>query len=157
MDYLVIPELKLSIAGKEYPLSPATECLKKIQHHFKKDIIEVMLECPRLKFDDHAKIIEISIEDTGAKPPELQAIEQWIVDDVGIASIRNIMQGWLAIIVSPKAEREAVTKTVTKTIALVERAVVPMLHGSLGELIKKCVSDTSDGSLEISGEPQSGK
>lgn len=157
MDYLVIPELKLSIAGKEYPLSPAIECLKKIQHHFKKDIIEVMRECPKLKFDDHAKIIEISIEDTGINPPDIKVIEQWIVEDVGISSIRNVMQGWLAIIVSPKVEREAVTKTVVKTIALIERALVPMLHGSLGDRIKKCVSDILDGSLEISGEPQSGK
>jgi hypothetical protein len=112
MDYLVTPEMKLTIAGKEYPLSPATECLKKIQHHFKKDILDIMMECPRLKFDDHAKIIEIAIDDTGTKPPELSVIEQWIIDDAGITSIRNVIQGWLVVVTSPKAEREAVSKTV---------------------------------------------
>ncbi len=112
MTYLVAPEMKLEIAGKEYPLSPATECLKKIQHHFKKDILDVMQDCPKMTFDEHAKMIHLAIEDTGENPPKLEKIEQWIVEDVGIAKIRNIMQGWLLIITSPKTEREEVTKTV---------------------------------------------
>jgi hypothetical protein len=104
--------MTLKIAGKDYTLSPALECLKKIQHHFQKDILKVMEECPNMRFDDHAKIIEIAIDDFGVTPPKLSDIEQWILDDCGITAIRQIIQGWLVIITSPKAEREAVTKTV---------------------------------------------
>ena len=112
MSFLVSPEMKMEIGGKAYTLSPTTECLKKIQQHFKKDILAVMLEMPQMSFDAQAKIIEIAIEDFGDVPPALSVIEQWIVDEIGITAIRNIMQGWLVIVTSPKKEREEQIKTV---------------------------------------------
>jgi hypothetical protein len=65
-----------------------------------------------MSIKNESKIIEIAIDDTGTKPPELSVIEQWIIDDAGITSIRNVIQGWLVVVTSPKAEREAVSRTV---------------------------------------------
>ena len=112
MSFLVSPEMQLEIGGKAYTLSPTTACLKKIQQEFKKDILAVMLEMPRMTFDEQAKIIAIAIEDFGDVPPALSVIEEWIVDEVGLTAIRNILQGWLLVITSPKKEREAQMKTV---------------------------------------------
>lgn len=136
MSYLISPELTLNIAGKDYTLSPSVECLKKIQHYFKKDIIEVMEDMPKVSFEHHAKMIEIAIDDFGTKPPELFVIEQWIVDEVGITGIRNILEGWLLIVTQPKREREAMQKTVGKLIE------ARGLQSFLGSNIKKCASDT---------------
>lgn len=136
MSYLVSPELELNIAGKVYTLSPSVECIKKIQHYFKKDIIEVMEFMPKTSFEHQAKIIEIAIDDFGAKPPELAAIEQWIVDEVGIAGIRSIVEGWLLIITQPKREREEMQKKVGELLQARE------LLAFLGSNTKKCASDT---------------
>lgn len=105
MTYLITPETVFNIAGKDYTLSPAMECLKKIQHHFKKDILVVMQDMPETKFDDCAKVIEIAIADYGTTPPKLEVIEQWIVEEVGIPSIRNLLLAWLLLITTPKRDR----------------------------------------------------
>ena len=112
MTYLVSPEMKLKLGEREYTLSPSVECLKKIQHHFKKDIIDVLQACPQMRFDEHAKLIEIAIDDYGDKPPAITEIEQWIVDEIGIAAVRNLVQGWLLVVTAPKTEREVVAATV---------------------------------------------
>lgn len=112
MTFLVTPEMSIKIGEKDYTLSGSMECLKKLQHHFKKDILEVLSDMPKMRFDEQAKIIEIAIDDFGTKPPAIETIETWIVDEVGIAPIRNVIQGWLLVITSPKKEREVQQKIV---------------------------------------------
>lgn len=112
MTFLVSPEMQLEIAGKQYTLSPAMECLKKIQHYTQKDIIALLDEIPKMSFDKHAKIIEIAIADYGETPPKIEVIEQWIVDEAGITAIRNVLVGWLLLITTPKREREEMQRIV---------------------------------------------
>ncbi len=95
-----------------------------------------MEEMPKISFQHHAKMIEIAIDDYGTKPPELSVIENWIVDDVGIAGIRPILEGWLLVVTQPKREREAMQEKVGKLIE------ARGLQSFLGSNIKKCVSDT---------------
>jgi hypothetical protein len=119
MTYLVSPEMELEIDGKSYTLSPSVECLKKIQHAMKMDIIDVIDGAGgviKVHFQDHARMIHIAIEDGGQRPPKIEEIEKWIVDEIGITAIRNIMQGWLLIVTQPKREREAMQKQVGESL-----------------------------------------
>jgi hypothetical protein len=154
MTYLVSPEMELEIGGNKYVLSPSIECLKKIQHALKMDILDVIdfdTEKRGVKFDDYARIIHIAIDDYGTKPPELAAIEKWIVDDVGITNVRNILQGWLLVVTTPKKEREAIQRTVGEFLK------AKGLKDFLGGSIRSSASATSDGVPETSGDPTSGK
>lgn len=135
MSYLISPELTLKIWDKEYTLSPSFECLKKIQHYFKEDIIKVMELMPKTSFEHQAKMIEIAIDDYGTTPPKIEKIEEWIVDEVGIVNIRNIMEAWLLVITSPKKEREVTQAQVGKFLN------AENLKPFLGSNTKKCASD----------------
>jgi hypothetical protein len=154
MTYLISPEMELEIAGKKYTLSPSIECLKKIQHAMKMDILDVIdFDTGKrgIHFNDYARIIHIAIEDFGDVPPKLEYIEQWIVDDVGITKIRNILQGWLLVVTSPKKEREATQKLVGESLKALG------LEDFLGGSTKNSASDTSAGAHETSGDQTSGK
>ena len=112
MTYLVTPELPIKIGSKEYTLDGSFKTLKEIQHLLKKDIIEVLNDMTKTNFVDCAAIIRIAIDQYGTTPPNLDVIERWIVEDVGINQIRNIIQGWLLVITTPQAAREDEIKKV---------------------------------------------
>ena len=141
MKYLVSPEMQLEIGDKVYTLSPTVECLKKIQHALKMDIIDAIDAVGgvsgrfRISFTDYARMIHIAIDDCGDKPPAIEVIEQWIVDDIGITAIRNIMQGWLLIVTTPKRDREAMQKTVGESLKALGL-------DSIGEVTRKSASAT---------------
>ena len=93
MTYLVTPELQLNIRGNDYTLSPALECIKKIQHHFKQDILVTIEKMPAMDFEQHAKIIEIAIDDFGAENSNLSRLIEISPDYLKIDGqfIRNIV------------------------------------------------------------------
>lgn len=124
-DYLVSPEYTLEIGGKPYTLDGSIGTLKAIQHHFKKDILDVLTELAGMRFDEHAEIIRLGI---GQAAPPLEVIEQSIVDDIGITETRWHLQAWLVMAVTPKRDREKKAKEVAELLRKLTASV-----DSLGE------------------------
>lgn len=147
-DHLVSPERAVTIGGKTYPLDCSFRTLKAIQHAFEKDILDVLTGVKDMRFDEHARLIQIGIGEGG---PTLEEIEQAIVDDIGIAAVRWEVQAWLAIAVTPKRDREKKAKEVTELLERLRGSVA-----SLGETTSSSPSASSAGSPKRSGKATSG-
>lgn len=128
-DYLVSPEWPIEIEGKRYTLDCSFRTLKAIQHAFEKDILDVLTDVSSMRFDQHARLVEIGINGSGEKSPSIDVIEQAIVDEIGIGYIRHVLNAWLIISVSPKKDRPKKAKQVTELLQKMKEGV-----DSLGEI-----------------------
>ena len=64
-----------------------------------------------------ARIIAIGIEAGDQTPPALEAIEQAIVDDIGIVNARKIVGQWLLLATTPKSERATAARMLEESLA----------------------------------------
>ncbi len=135
MTHLVTPEWTVEFGGKKHILDCSFRTLKAIQHEFKKDILDVLTDISAMRFDEHAKMIELGINGTGQVAPSLEEIEQGIIDDIGISEVRWELQAWLVMAVTPKRDREKKAKEVAELLAKVKGSV-----DSLGKTISNSVS-----------------
>lgn len=112
------PDRKITIGGQEYTLDGSFRTLKVIQSAFDKDILLVLTDALqfRLRFDDLARLFRIGIEGSGGTPPEIDAIEQAVVEDIGINAAAELAMEWLMAATSPKKEREGNVNGLLKAI-----------------------------------------
>jgi hypothetical protein len=134
MDFLVTPDLPIKINGKSYNLSGSFNSLKRIQHATGKDILVTLEKFLELDFVECAKIMQIAIDEAGDKV-DIETLEEWIVDVVGISPIRSILQGWLFVCTRPKIEREEAKKTVGKILEGL--GLAPLIENFIGNNTSK--------------------
>jgi hypothetical protein len=105
-DHLVTPDSSITVGGQTYTLDGSFKTLKDIQHATDQEIIIFTRQLARARFDVMAKVIEIGIRNAKQTPPPIAAIEQAIVEDLGIEQTRIALYQWLAIAATAKAERK---------------------------------------------------
>lgn len=125
-DHLLSPDRTLVIDGTSYTLHGSFRTLKAIQHHFGKEILALSGEAIRfqLRFDEMAAMFRIGIQagDAKAEAPALEAIEQAIVEDIGINDAAYLAIEWLTAAVSPKKDRAGNVQGVLKALEAVKKA-----------------------------------
>jgi hypothetical protein len=117
-DHLIDPSKPVTVGGKTYTLDGSFKTLKAVQHAFEKDVVDVQVEVYRgMRFDDMARLISVGIAGSGETPPALEAIEQEIVEEIGITETRYLLTEWLVLAMTPKRDREKKARAVAEAIA----------------------------------------
>ncbi len=117
-DHLLSPDRTVTLGGTTYTLDGSFRTLKAIQHHFGKEILAFAGDAMalRLRFDELAALLHIGITGGGTEPPALEAIEQAVVEDIGINDAAFLAIEWLTAAVSPKKDRAGNVRGVLKAL-----------------------------------------
>ncbi len=111
MDHLVSPSRDITIAGVKYTLDGSFGTLRKLEEHFRLDLVRLLTVVIDMPASDIADMIAIG----SGQRDKVGDIGQVIMDDIGLMSseyvtLKTELVAWLHIAIAPKAEREKKSK-----------------------------------------------
>lgn len=102
----VSPDYPITLAGKSFTLDGSFATLRSVQQAFRRDLIDVQASVLDMRQDEIAQLLAAA---TGGSADEYGAL---LLDEIGVTSpayqmVKAHLMAWLAIAMSPKADREA--------------------------------------------------
>jgi len=147
----VSPNYPLTLAGRFLTLDGSFATLRAVQQAFRRDLIDVQAAVLDLRQDEIALLLALA---TGGTADECGAL---LLDEVGVTSpayqmVKAHLMAWLAVAMSPKADREAKRKSMGELIGRLENP-----PASPGPSTRRSPSASSAGRRTRSGAATSGK